>query len=372
MKRAVISVSNDLFSDQRVDKVCNSLTDMGFEVLLVGRCYKDSPQLATRKYRTKRLHLLFRKGAKFYAEFNIRLFVFLLFQKCDVLVSNDLDTLLPYYLVSRIRRKKLIYDSHEYFCGVPELMNRPRIQKIWRRIERFCFPHLETVITVNQSIADIYDKEYPRKNKVNVVRNVPTKQKPEVTETRKSLGLPTDKRLIVMQGAINQDRGAEELIAAMRYIENALLLIIGNGDKIPTLKEQVRKGNLTDKVRFIGRIEPDKLFNYTSLCDIGCSLEKDTNINYRYCLPNKVFDYIKAGIPCIVSKLPEMTKLVAAEKVGIVIENHHPETIADAINRLLDDTNLYNRLKNNTIAASEKFCWENEEVVLRKIYLNGQ
>ncbi|MCK9339304.1 MAG: glycosyltransferase [Bacteroidales bacterium] len=371
MKKVIVSVTNDLYSDQRVDKVCNSLINMGFDVLLVGRRYRNSPALAPRAYQTHRLHLMFRKGAKFYAEYNVRLFFYLLFKKCNILISNDLDTLLPNFIISKIRKKRLVYDSHEYFCGVPELIGRPFVQNVWRKIERFCFPRLKDVITVNQSIADLYDREYPnRKNRVNVVRNIPTRPKPPITETRDTLGLPDDKAILILQGSgINVDRGAEELVAAMQFVDNALLLLVGSGDAVPNLKMQVEKQNLNDKVRFISRVPFAKLFNYTYLADIGFSLDKDTNINYRFSLPNKIFDYIKAETPVIVSDLPEIAKVVREAQVGIVIADHQPETIAQAIQTLLSDHTLYAQLKENTLKAANHYCWENEEAVLRKIYL---
>lgn len=373
MKKVIVSVTNDLFCDQRVDKVCNSLIAMGFDVMLVGRCYRNSPALEPRKYQTHRLHLLFRKGAKFYAEYNLRLFFFLLFKRFNLLVSNDLDTLLPNFLVSRLKKKRLVYDSHEYFCGVPELIGRPFVQNVWRRIEHFCFPKLEDVITVNQSIANLYDQEYPqRKNRVNVVRNIPTRQKPPITETRQSLGLPEDKAILILQGSgINVDRGSEELVDAMEFVEDALLLIVGGGDAIPNLKVQVTAKGLNDKVRFISRVPFPKLFNYTYLADIGFSLDKDTNINYRFSLPNKIFDYMKAETPVIVSDLPEIAHVVREAQVGIVIANHQPETIAQAIQTLLSDKALYASLKANTLTAAQAYCWENEEMVLKKIYMKS-
>lgn len=369
MKKIIVSVTNDLYSDQRVDKVCISLVNMGFDVILIGRKYRSSPTLQPRKYKTKRLHLLFKKGAAFYAEYNIRLFLYLLFSPCDILVANDLDTLLPNFLVSRLRHKKIVYDSHEYFCGVPELVNRPHIQKIWKKIERFCFPKIEHIITVCQSIAAIYDQEYPRKDKVQVVRNVPYSHTPKITETRQSLGLPQDRKIIIMQGAINMDRGAEELIEAMQWIPQSLLLIVGDGDCINQLKKQVGSLGLEEKVCFIARLPFEKLFNYTCLADIGCSLEKDTNINYQYCLPNKLFDYIKAGIPVVTSDLPEMAKIVRENQVGLVIEEHTPQSIAHCINELLNNPELYNRCKENEKEAIQNYCWEKEEKILQKIYL---
>ncbi|MBO4645154.1 MAG: glycosyltransferase [Bacteroidales bacterium] len=372
MKRVILSVTNDLYSDQRLEKVCNSLVEMGFDVLLVGRRYTDSPTLPERKFATHRMRLLFRHGFLFYAEYNLRLFFYLLFKKCDLLVANDLDTLLPNYIVSRIRRKRIIYDSHEYFCGLPELNGRPRVRNFWHRIEQHCFPQLPDVITVCQSIAEMYDKEYPQRSgeKVRVVRNVPLRSRQPVTLGRADLGLPEEGRLIVMQGAINRDRGAEELILAMHHIENATLLIIGNGDVIPALHSLVKAENLDKKVMFLPRMAPEQLANYTALCDVGCSLEKDTNLNYRYCLPNKLFDYLKAGIPAVVSDLPEMARIIRESGAGLTVSDITPEKIAETIHRLLSDSDLYNSCKRNALAAADTYCWENEVEILREIYLS--
>jgi len=313
------------------------------------------------------MHLLFRKGPCFYAEYNLRLFFYLLFLKSDILVANDLDTLLPNLLVSKLKNKKIVYDAHEYFCGLLSIANKPLVKKIWTKIETFCFPKLENIMTVSQSIADKYKETY-HKN-IAVVRNIPSGICPEVTETRESLGLPKNKSIILLQGnGINQGRGAEELVSAMQFIEGALLLIIGNGTVIPKLKKMITEIALSDKVQLIDRMNPDKLFNYTYLADIGISIDKDLSPNLHYSLPNKIFEYIKAETPIIVSNLPERALIVDQYQVGKKINNFDSQTIADAINEMINDKEQYARYKENCKKAAKELRWENEEKVLREVY----
>lgn len=368
-KRIIVSVTNDLYTDQRVHKVCSFLHETNFEVVLVGRKLKNSKAITDRPYKTKRFRLLFTKGALFYASYNLRLFFFLLFSKFDVLVSNDLDTLLANYCAHRIKRKsRLVYDSHELFTEVPELISRPKKRAFWLKIEEHIFPKLETIITVNQSIADIYEKKYNKK--LHVVRNVSNQWIPNQLQSKKELNLPEDKHIVILQGSgINIDRGSEEAVLAMKYIENALFLIVGSGDVIPQLKVMVEKEKLTEKVRFVGRVPYPLMMNYTFHADVGLSLDKDTNLNYRYSLPNKLFDYIHTHTPIICSDLIEIRKIVEKYNVGRVISSHQPKEIAKTINDLLSQPDLLALLKQNCKDAAKVENWQYECKVLKEIYL---
>ncbi|MGZ4057129.1 MAG: glycosyltransferase, partial [Bacteroidia bacterium] len=273
MKKAIVSVINDLSTDQRVHKVCMTLHNLGYDVTLVGRRQRKSLPLTERAYKTKRMFLLFEKGPFFYLEFQKRLFWYLLFHKADVLVSNDLDTLLPNYLNSKLKRANIVYDSHELFCEVPELQSNPVKKKIWKSLERWIFPKLKNVFTVNDSIAKIYSDEY--KVNVKVVRNIPllSNQLNLKKISKEELGIPSGKKIIVLQGAgINIDRGAEEAVEAMQFINYAILLIIGSGDVMNVLKQMVTALKLNDKVLFIGKVPFEKLLQYTHNADLGLTL----------------------------------------------------------------------------------------------------
>lgn len=366
MKRVILSVTEDLYTDQRMDKMSLFLHKKGFDVTLVGRCYGDSPVLEKRPYKTKRLRLLFRKGSIFYAEYTIRLLFYLLFKKCDLLVANDLDTLLPNYLVSKWRKKPLVYDSHEYFCGELSVVSKPISYKVWHGIEKFCFPKLKTVITVSQSIVDQYEKEYGIRP--YLVRNIPPAATPLVTATRQSLQMPDDKTVLLLQGSgINEGRGGEEIVQAMQYLPDCHLFIVGNGTVLPQLKKMSAEMHLQDRITFVPRQTPENLFNYTSLADMGMAIDTDQSANLRFSLPNKIFDYIKAGLPMVVSNLVERARIVRQYKVGTIAESVTPEALAAAVKEL-SDPELLAQCRENCKTAARELTWENEEKVLEQVY----
>jgi glycosyltransferase involved in cell wall biosynthesis len=366
-KRVIVSVTNDLTTDQRADRSCTALVKMGFEVLLVGRILKQSVGLEPRLYRTKRMKLLFTKGPLFYAEYNLRLFLFLLRHKADILFSNDLDTLPANYLASGIRHLALVHDCHEYFRGVPELNGRGIVAGIWKFLEDRSFPKLKTVIAVNSSIAEIYHIEYG--NDIKVIRNVPVTKPGNNPKKKSDLGIPEDQKVILYQGAVNVDRGLEEAVQAMRFVKSqAVLMIIGSGDVFEKLKQLVGDLDLSAKVIFTGQIPFQYLHSYSLMADIGLSIEKDVSLNYHYCLPNKFLDYIQAGVPVIISPMPEMKAIVEKYNIGEIIYSHDPLYLAGKMDEMLKNTGKLTMFRENIKKAATDLSWEKEEPEFIKIF----
>lgn len=367
-RRVIISVVSDLVTDQRVHRTALALHSKGLIVTLVGRKMRSSLQMPERPYQTKRFKLGFETGPLFYAFYNIRLFFFLLFSKADILVTNDLDTLLPNFIISRLKKSVLFYDSHEYFTEVPELVARPHIRNFWLSIEKFVFPKLKNVFTVNESIASIYTEKY--KVPVSVVRNLPFRSVSKFSSvTRDGLGLPIDKKIFLFQGAgINIDRGAEEAIEAIAKTENAALLFIGGGDVLSQLKEKVKAMKIADKVFFLPKQPMEILYQYTSLADFGLTLDKDTNLNYRFSLPNKLFDYIQAGLPVLASDLPEVRKIIDQYKIGKIAPSTSVTDIVATMKQMISDDHQFVLWKENLKIAASELCWENEEKKLLQIF----
>ncbi len=366
MPKIIVSVSNDLVTDQRIKKVCRTLYDEGYDILLIGRQLPNSLPLE-RPYRTHRFKLLFNKKVWFFAELNIRLFFKLLTTKTDILLANDLDTLLPNFLVSKIKGKKLVYDSHELFTEVPELQNRPWVKNTWLSIERFIFPKLKNVITVNQVIADIYTEKYGVP--VNVIRNITPKLHLKPIDKTWAESIKGGKKMLILQGSgINKDRGAEEAVQMMSYLEHTLLVIIGGGDVFETLKQMRLDLALEDKILILDKMPHDELLQYTQIADLGLSLDKGSNLNYEYSLPNKIFDYIQCHVPLMVSNRKVVAKIIADNDIGVVFKSHDPKQMAEVVKTALNNEHDYQRWKTNLKKASETYRWEHEAKTLRYIY----
>lgn len=358
-QRVLISVSNDLVTDNRVHKVATSLQNNGFEVLLIGRKFRKSSVL-NRTYQSKRFSLIFNQSALFYAEFNIRLFIFLLFSKVDILLSNDLDTLVANFLISKIRNKKLVYDSHELFTEVPELVSRPKTQNIWLKIEKSILPKIKNSYTVCASIANYYNQKYGID--MQIVRNVPFYVEYEKIDKKEN------RKVIIYQGAVNIQRGLEEIIYSMDFIDNCVLWIIGDGDITKDLKKIVHNNKLEQKVVFIGRLNFEQIWKYTIQADLGISIEKNSGLNYYFALPNKIFDYIQAQVPILCSDFPEMKKIIDDYNVGSVLKSHEPKLLAQQIQEIFSNSEQYISWKKNLKTAKKELCWQNEEKILLNVF----
>jgi glycosyltransferase involved in cell wall biosynthesis len=363
MKIAIVAVTNDLTTDQRVHRTCKALAGSGYQVTLVGRRMRDSLTLIPREYETERIRLVFDKGPLFYAEYNIRLFFFLLRKRASLLVTNDTDTLPAGFFASMIRRIPLLHDCHEYFRGVPELVGRKRVTAAWKFIEDLIFPRLKYVMAVNASVAGLYMNEYHVP--IRVVRNVPFRREKAAGDKRTELGIPLTAKVILYQGALNVDRGLEEAILAMKHVRvDAVLVIAGTGDIAGKLHNLATAEKLGGRVRFTGQIPLQELHHLTGIADLGLSVEKEVGINYMNCLPNKFLDYIQAGVPVLVTPFPEMKKIVDEYGIGEFIGSHDPQHLADQFDRMLGNEAAMATYRANLVKAADALCWENEVHVL--------
>jgi glycosyltransferase involved in cell wall biosynthesis len=354
-KKIFVAVTNDISTDYRVHKICNYLISKNFKIDVYGRVLPNTIAV-DRAYKIIRKKHFFNNEAWFYAEFNVRLFFYLLFRKYDYILANDLDTLPACFFASKLKKTTLVYDSHELFSESVELQGRKFVKGFWRKLEDFFLPKIKKSYTVSQSIVEFYDKRY--QNKMGLIRNIPLKNDALKVE---DVAFPTKNRTILYQGVLNPGRGLKPMIKALHFIDNLDLIIIGYGKVEEELKAFVDEQGMLKRVHFLGRVDRDKLFNYTKQATLGMVLEEPVGLSFKFSLPNKLFDYIHAEIPIIAGNLPEISRIVNDYNVGVLVENYQPETIAKTIHNLLKNETLLSKIKENQKSAKEILCWEIEQ-----------
>ncbi|MFC6224543.1 glycosyltransferase [Hymenobacter artigasi] len=370
-KPLLFTVTTDLCFDQRMQRICGSLAAAGYRVQLVGWQRPTSPPLTPQPYHQHRLRGWFQKGKFFYLEYNLRLFFYLLGQRAAAWCACDLDTALPVWLRARLSSQPFVYDAHELFTEVPEVVARPAVQRLWCWVESFIVPRARLAYTVGPALARVFEQRYGRP--FAVVRNVSRLRTNEALPPAPTAAPPGG--YILYQGALNVGRGLESLIDAMPQVAGRLV-ICGEGDLSAALRERAERlgllasaSNPVGKVEFRGFVLPEALRDVTRHAAVGIMLLENIGLSYYYSLANKFFDYVHAGIPQVLIDFPEYRALNDQFDVAELVSDLEPATLAAALNRLLrDEPARYQHLAENCRRAAPQLSWQHEEQVLLKLF----
>lgn len=357
-KKIIVSAFSNLSTDQRIEKVCRTLHDNGYYIDLIGNDWNGAETMA-RPYCFSRIKLISKSLKTAYFEFNWKLYRELK-KKADqntILHANDLDALLPNYLIAKRLNIPLVFDSHEIFSEMPAIQGKMS-QKLWKYLEKKLIPDIKFMITASGSYGKWFKNQYGIDPVV--VQNSPRKLEfnREVPENHP--------KILLYQGAINPFRGIDKAIVAMKQLDHVIFKIAGDGPMKKQYEELVEKENLQHKVKFLGKLLPEDLRKITITVDCGMSIEENGGESYYYSLPNKILDCIQARVPLILSNLPEMSNIKSQFDIGEIIEDHQPSTIARAIQNVLDKgrENYQPELEK----AANILCWENEEIKLLEVF----
>jgi glycosyltransferase involved in cell wall biosynthesis len=357
-KTIFCTVTNDLIQDQRMHRICNSLSNIGYEVILVGRLKKQSKEILDMPFTQRRISCFFERGILFYAEYNIRLLFLLLTRRWDIVYSVDTDTLLAGSMAKILKRRKQIFDAHEYFTEVPELKGKTLVKAFWSFVEGLCIPHTDIRLTVNESLTKIFTHQF--KKEFHTIYNVPVSTPTSIR--------PTDtKKYLLYQGVLNAGRGLEVLMEAMPKIPDIDLVLAGEGDLSEKLRQMAAESPASDRIIFTGWQTPKALKKLTNGAVLGLNLLDGESKSYYYSLANKFFDYMLAGVPSINMDFPEYRNIISHFEIGILISSFDVNDIATAINRLLSDQTLYLAMQKNCINAKDVYNWKNEEGKLKAL-----
>jgi glycosyltransferase involved in cell wall biosynthesis len=293
----------------------------------------------------------------------------LLQTQADVYHGHEVSGLLPCYVAGALRRKPVIFDAHEMPLEerpISELgTSRRMLRQLLMVMLRYIVPHCAGVITVSPPIVEELIKRY-RLSGVTLIRNVPPYRQVEKTNRlREKLDLDSNVRIALYQGYLQPNRGLDRLIRAAKYLEpNTVIVMMGKNRKTTQaqLEALIASEGVTDRVKIIPPVPYEELLEWTSSADIGLNVASPTySLNVKYFLPNKLFEYLMAGVPVLTSPLPAMVEVVKSHEAGQVLPSLEPEEIGKSINAMLADPTALARMSSNAIAATrEEYNWEKE------------
>ncbi|EMG28720.1 glycosyl transferase group 1 protein [Listeria fleischmannii 1991] len=399
-KRVTMFLWNGFTNDARVLRECTALLDAGYFVQLIAlKNTQPAIQIESENFRLHRISrqlIPFQKTGLFLIGIIITMFapllgalffVFLLIllmtklhylvrnliligkmtaqgmiMRTDIYHANDLNTLLQAVLCSKVKRKKLIFDSHE--------INTSRSGydlPIYRVFERLLIRFPDYVIHENDTRAKYFRRVYGFNPEV--IYNYPFLQKnTDKIDLHNQLQLAETEPILLYQGGLQIGRGLENLLAAVPLFEKGTVVFIGDGKLKQTLKKATQQANLMHRVKFIEKVPVEELPLYTRNAYLGFQLLNNTCFNHFTAASNKLFEYMMAGVPVISCSFPEMKKVINDSKTGILVDSSDPVSIANAVNQLLKSPDLRSKMSERSLEAREIYNWEKEKIKFLNIY----
>lgn len=372
MKSVALIVLNNFRNDSRVLKEAVSLQKGGYRVKVVA-LYEEGVfehetvqgipvhriRLSTRSW-SKSLPVQLIKYLEFWWHFAR------LYHQCDIYHCNDLNTLPIGVSIKALlnRKAKVVYDAHEYET---ERNGEAGIRKKAAKLtERLFIRKADAVITVSRGIA----REYKRLYKIQepyLILNVPNFRRSTTRKDlfRRELGITGEQTIFLYQGGLTKGRGIKILLETFASLvdKNTVVVFMGNGPLAQLVRDFAEKN---DNIYYREAVSPEILYKYTASADYGVLLYENTCLNHYYASPNKLFEYIMAEIPLIVSNLYEMNRIVSEHNIGIVVQEYTVAGLKDTVNRV-GDLNRHTIAK-KTKELKKKYNWENQEKVLLDIY----
>ncbi len=386
IKKVCMVVSNPFVNDSRVLREAQSLASNGYDVTVFateGGEFKEEERIGkitVKRLRVKNYALIHLKFWKAYTVF-YKLVKIVSAEQAAIYHSHDADTLLMCFLAARKNRAKLVYDFHEYWRA-KNYFSKNFFEFIWTRlvkkyeyrlIERLIAPQANALITVNHSLAEEFQKDYPVKERPLVLFNTPSyvpQDKLLPSLLRHKIGVRNEERVILFLGGLNRNRGLDNLVKSLDYLDQEFKVVfLGYGPLRDKISEMGKIGKYKGRVFVLDAVPSADVPRWASGADVGAAPIQNATWSYFHSSPNKIFEYMMAGLPIVCSDFPEMRKIVIENKVGVTFNPDDPEDIARAIKEIFSYPEKYREMRKNSLrAAKEKFNWEIEERKLLDLY----
>jgi glycosyltransferase involved in cell wall biosynthesis len=363
----------DIQYDSRLYKCAKSLLEKGFRVSAVTTGEKghqtstdqSGERLDLPGINLKRVLLpQVASGKRRFLSFYLKSFWPTLKTNANCYFASDLYSLPTAYLTARLRHAKLAYDSRELYSSIAALHRRKRTQRFWSYVERKIIPRTDVVFTVNGSLAESISNRYSTR-KPTTLLNCPFRQAIQKSDRlRTVLSIPHDARILLYQGGLQIGRGIHIMLSVIKKVPDTVLVLMGSGKLRSEILEIIKREKLDQKVFLLDAVPVTQLLGYTSSADVGLCLIENLGASYYYSLPNKLFEYVVAGVPVVASNFPEITGFVESNKVGLVVDPDKEDDVVGAIEQLLTDAEMHLECVKNCLRAANRYTWENESLKL--------
>lgn len=286
----------------------------------------------------------------------------------DVYHASDLYVLPAMASAARKGGKRLVYDARELYPFVQGTVGKPWATLFWSRVEGRYVRRADLILTVNDSIADRIEGAYGV-NRPVVVHNVPDRIEVHPSDhIRRTIRIEPTTLVVLHLGHLRSGRGGEVLVRAMKHVEGAVLVFVGSGPEEGRLAETARSDGSDSKVFFFEPVPYDQVLDVAAGADVGVTLLEDTCLNHRLALPNKLFEYLAAGLPVIASDFPEIGRVVNEFDVGIAVDPSSVEQVAAAIQRMVDEPESRQHWARNTEAVTDTYSWTKASERMTRAY----
>ncbi len=281
----------------------------------------------------------------------------------DIYVAHDLPALPIAHYASKIKSAKLVYDAHEFFTG--QIALKGKRKKFFQELEKKLISDVDLMFTVNKDIAKLFEKAYNISN-IQILLNSIEKKEVHKIDLHNKLNISKEKKIVLYQGGFLEDRNLEVLVKSAQYLsEKIVLVMLGYSFLEKKLKNiAINAQTINKKVFFLDRVPQKELLNYTAGADVGIIPYPAIDLNTTYCTPNKMFEFISAGIPIIANdELITVKNIFKEHKIGKLISFKNSKTIAEGLNNIVLQDDLKN-IKLNLKNAKQYFSWESQEQIL--------
>ncbi len=366
--RIVILEIGDIRTDGRCRNIARSCVRSGAEVFFIGPAQQNETAEIDGIV-IRYIGVVGSFGSKIrYVHYWIRSFIECVRLRPDLIIAEDLFVMPAAVAYALTGGSRILYDAKEFYFALAALKDRPSVQRFWSFIEYLCIHYADAVITSGERDNVVLAERYRSTNPVAIHNHPPgSSEPPDRKMLRDELHIDPDAFVFLYQGWLLEGRGLPLMIRIASELSDCTVVILGDGPMRRVIESEVDNRGMKQRFVITGSLPYEEMLRLTAVADVGCALIEDYGMSYRHARPNKLFEYIRAGVPVLTSDFPAMAEIVRDHGVGLTADPSDPDKVVESALRLRNDPELLLACRSNCKRAAAEFTWEEEEKKLLSV-----